>query len=126
LILYSRGFDLKLHKYKSVITIFCVLLLTCFLLAGTAAATENKNTVNHFENEKSQMFAYNESIRQFIPDANTQIKIGNGSESGGGVRMQIGGSDSPMGGSGPLKWIIIAIGIAGVIGIAYYLLKREK
>jgi len=112
---------LTLQKYKSVITIFCILLLICFLLIGTAAANENKNAAN-FENP--QMFAFDETDAKLSPAAETQVKIGNGSN-GGGVRMQIGGPDSSFGGSSSLKWIFIAVGIVLIAGLAYYLLKKK-
>ena len=93
-------------KYIRFVTLFCVLLIMCFSLVGTAAANDGK-----------------------MPDtAETQIKIGNGSGSGGGVTMKTSGSGafSSEGGKIPLNAIIIVAGIIVIIGLAYYLLKKEK
>jgi hypothetical protein len=93
------------------------------LLIGTASAIENKNAVTDFE--KIQTFVFDETAKKLSPATETQIKIGNGS-GGGGVRMRVGGLGSSSDGSFSLSWIFIAIGIIVIIGLAYYLLKKEK
>ena len=114
-----RRLNLRLQKYKNSAIIFCALLFTCFLLIGTAAANEDKNAAGNFE---TRLFAF-ETAEKLTPAAETQVRIGNGSN-GGGVRMQVG-SGSSSDDSISLNWIFIALEIVLIIGLAYYLFKKK-